>query len=108
MCAEEETMMGWFTGNREDTVGRITFEPQQSQVILREPEKKARFVEFEGAFVQEVEDTGKLEFIPRGPIHIRLDKIGAFYDHTVILFGNKIRVMETAAQIELKLMEAMK
>lgn len=101
-------MMGWFTGNREDTKGRIIFVPQQGPVIKREPEKKTRFVEFEGAFVQEVEDTGKLEFIPRGPIHIRLDKIVAFYDHTVILFGNKIRVMETAAQIELKLMEAMK
>ena len=94
-------MMGWFTGNREDNVGMITSG-------LESAAAKARFVEFEGAFVQEVEDTGKLEFIPRGPIHIRLDKIGAFYDHTVILFGNKIRVMETAAQIELKLMEAMK
>ena len=95
-------------GRDRDVVGKINFEPQQGPVIIRVPEKSARFVEFEGAFVQEVEDSGKLEFIPRGPIHIRTDKIGGFYDHTIILFGNKVRVMETAAQIELKLMECEK
>lgn len=99
-------MMGWFAGNKEDTVGRITFEPAPAPSILRMPEKKARFVEFEGAIAKVDEETGKIEFLPRGPISINMDKIGGYYDHTILIFGNKIRVMETFAQIHVKLKEA--
>ena len=98
-------MMGWF--NKEDTVGRITFEPNPAPTILRIPEK-VRFIELEGALARVNEETGKLEFTPRGKITISVERIGAYYDNTVILFGNKIRVMETAAQIAVKIMEAMK
>lgn len=99
-------MMGWFTGKTEDTVGRITFEPQQNPMIIKVPEKKVRFITLEGAVAHVDEDTGKLEFTPRGPISISVDKIGAYYDNTVILFGNKIRVMETAVEIAVKITEA--
>jgi hypothetical protein len=34
--------------------------------------------------------------------------IGGFYDNTILLMGNKIRVMETATQIAMKIMEAMR
>lgn len=100
-------MMGWFTGNREDTVGRITFEPNPAPAIVRIPER-VRFIDLEGAMGSINEDTMKLEFTPRGPISIAVDKIGAYYDNTVIIFGNKIRVMETSAQIAVKIMEALK
>jgi len=100
-------MMGWFTGNREDTVGRITFEPNTAPTIMRIP-GKIRFVELEGAMARVNEETGKLEFTPRGPISISVDKIGAYYDNTVIIFGNKIRVMETAAQITVQIMGVLK
>ena len=100
-------MMGWFTGNKEDTVGRITFEPNIAPSILRIPEK-VRFIELEGAMGRVDEESGKLEFYPRGKICIAVDKIGAYYDNTIILFGNKIRMMETSAQIAVKIMEALK
>lgn len=66
------------------------------------------FIEFEGATGTIDEETNTLKFTPRGPIWIQLDNIGAYYDHTILMFGNKIRVMETAAQIAVKIMEAMK
>jgi hypothetical protein len=100
--------MGWLTGNKDNTVGRINFEPQQGTLIMRVPERRARFIEFEGATGTIDEETNQLTFFPRGPIWIQLDNIGAYYDHTILLFGNKIRVMETAAQIAVKIMEAMK
>ena len=100
-------MMGWFGGSKEDTVGRITFDQQQAPVIIRVP-GKVKFIEFEGAMASVDEDTNKLEYTPRGPIWIQAGHIGAYYDHTILMFGNKIRVMETAAQIAVKIMEAMK
>ena len=66
------------------------------------------FVEFEGASTTMDEETGKLEFTPRGKIVVQVSRIGAYYDHTIILFGNKVRVMETANQIALKILEATK
>ena len=64
------------------------------------------FIEFEGALCTMDESTNDLVFTPRGKISIQLGNIGGYYDHTILLFGNKIRVMETAAQIALKIMEA--
>ena len=41
------------------------------------------------------------EYIDRGPISVNLDKILAYYDHTIMLAdGVKIRVMETYDEIE--------
>ena len=100
--------MGWFSGKQEDTVGRITFEQKPGQVIIPQPVKRERFIEFEGAMAETDEDTGKLVFHPRGSIHINVEKIGGFYDHTILLFGNKIRVMETEAQIWMKIKDAEK
>ena len=98
-------MMGWFGGGKEDTVGRINFEQQQPQMFFMR-DNSPRVVEFEGALAEVNEDTGKLEFVPRGVIYINVNKIGGFYDHTLLLFGNKIRVMETAAQIYVKIKES--
>lgn len=72
------------------------------------PKRRTVFIEFEGAMASVDEDTNKLEYTPRGPIWIQAGHIGAYYDHTILLFGNKIRVMETAAQIAVKIMEALK
>ena len=87
-------------------MGPLLFEPQQSAIML--PDKKPVFVEFRGALPSIDEETNKLVFTERGPIWIQVDNIDAYYDNTVILFGNKVRVMETAAQIALKILEAMK
>ena len=87
----------------------IRFDPQPKMMIVGDQETKKKmswFVEFEGALAQVNEDTGKLEFVPRGAIHINVNQIGGFYDHTLLIFGNKIRVMETAAQIYMKIKEA--
>ena len=92
-------------GKGKHTGQALLYTPEKTQVIMFPHEK---FVEFEGAAVRVDEETGKLEFMPRGPIVINVRRIGAYYDHTIILFGNKIRVMETAAQIALKIMEAEK
>ena len=92
-------------GKNKVTGQALLYTPEQPPAVIRMPEAD-RFVEFEGAMARIDEDTGKLEFVDRGPININVHRIGAYYDHTIILFGNKIRVMETAAQIALKIMEA--
>lgn len=56
---------------------------------------------FEGAASRETEQ-GR-EYSPRGPIWLRAEKIVGFYDHTVLVEGHKIRVMETAEEIQKKL-----
>jgi len=91
-------------GKGNDVVGRITFDNTGPSVAFVR-DKKPVFVEFEGALAVAGED-GKLEFTPRGKISINVANIGGYYDHTILLFGNKVRVMETAAQIGLKIMEA--
>lgn len=67
---------------------------------------KPVFVDFRGAIAEMDEETGQLTFSPRGPISVQVENIGAYYDNTVILFGNKVRVMESAAEIALKILEA--
>ena len=84
----------------------IPFDPVPKIIIPGR--QQAPFIELEGAMGHVDDESGKLEFYPRGKITIAVDKIGAYYDNTIILFGNKIRVMETSAQIALKIMEAMK
>jgi hypothetical protein len=91
-------------GKNKVTSQALLYTPEQPPAVIRMPEAD-RFVEFEGAMAH-ADDDGRLEFVPRGPININVHRIGAYYDHTIILFGSKIRVMETAAQIALKIMEA--
>ena len=95
-------MMGWFAKEKADTVERYVPE-QEPALVVTAQDDGARFVEFEGAMAETDEDTGKLVFFPRGSIHINVLQIGGFYDHTILLFGNKIRVMETEAQIYMKI-----
>ena len=94
-------MMGWF--EKKEPV-KIVIDPTQR--LVKPVPKEARFIDLEGAMARVNEETGKLEFLPRGPISIAVDKIGAYYDNTIIIFGNKIRVMETANQIAVKILEA--
>ena len=68
--------------------------PGPSVVI---PKNRVVFVEFDGALVDKFDDD--LVYTPRGKISINPARIAGYYDHTILLFGNKIRVMETAAQI---------
>lgn len=44
--------------------------------------------------------SGEREYRERGKIYINPDRTDAFYDHTVLATGNKIRVMETAEEIK--------
>jgi len=60
-------------------------------------------IEFEGAAV-EIDDDGTKIYHPRGKIFIRLNLIQMFYDHTIVVYGTKIRVMDTVDQIREKVM----
>jgi len=64
---------------------------------------KNKFVVFHGAQT-DVDDDGKLiAYTPRDDVIINLDQIGAAYDHTLMIMGHKIRVMETFEDIKRKL-----
>lgn len=78
-------------------------------LTVRVPETKAAvFVEFQGA-TGSTDDCGQLlEYIPRDKITVNVIRISGFYDHTILVDGRKIRVMETYSQIALKILEAMK
>lgn len=52
------------------------------------------FVEFHGAAKDE--DGGYAE---RGPVWVNVDRISAWYDHTILISGNAIRVMESGDEI---------
>ncbi|MBR3333147.1 MAG: hypothetical protein IKG23_02545 [Clostridia bacterium] len=45
------------------------------------------------------------QYTDRGPIWINPALIAGFYDHTILVEGNQIRVMETAEEIYCKLKE---
>ncbi len=59
-------------------------------------------VRFEGATMT-LDDEGNREYTPRGPIWINCHEIAAFYDHTILTGIHKIRVMESADEIQKKL-----
>ena len=52
------------------------------------------FIEFEGAAMDVDDMTGERDYAPRGKVCVNTDNIGGFYDHTILLLGHKIRVME--------------
>ena len=60
---------------------------------------ESRFVEFRGAAADVDEMTGKLDYTERGKVTVNLDNVGGYYDHTILLMGHKIRVMETYDEI---------
>ena len=67
--------------------------------LLYEQERPIVFVTFMGANMDVDDYDGKAEYAPRGEITINVAKIVAFYDHTIITQGNKIRVMELEKEI---------
>lgn len=72
--------------------------------LLYDPQAPvAMFVSFMGA-ATDIDDDGKItDYIPRGRVVINVAQIGAVYDHTIIIMGHKIRVMETLDEIKAKL-----
>jgi len=63
----------------------------------------AKFVSFMGA-ATDIDDDGKItEYVPRGEVVINIAQIGAVYDHTIVIMGHKIRVMENLADIKARL-----
>ena len=62
-----------------------------------------RFILCHGAQT-EYDDEGKpVGYTPRDDIIVNVEQIGAAYDHTLIIMGHKIRVMETMDTIKEKL-----
>ncbi len=73
---------------------KLLYDPAPAAVI---------FVSFMGA-VTDIDDDGKIiDYAPRGKVVINVAQIGAVYDHTIIIMGHKIRVMETLDEIKAKL-----
>jgi len=64
------------------------------------------FIELQGALCEKEDD--RLIYTPRGEIAINPARIAGYYDHTIMIDGYKIRVMESYAQIALKIVEAYK
>ena len=67
-----------------------------------------QFVTFTGARM--VYDDGAVtpRFEPWADIIINVSQIGAIYDNTIMVQGNKVRVMGSVNDIALKIMEAMR
>ena len=63
--------------------------------------KKEHFARFKGARMT-IEDDGAPQYEPWDDIVINVAQIGAFYDHTIMIMGHKIRVMETLEEIRKK------
>ena len=61
-----------------------------------------RFVQFQGALT-DLDDDGVIDYTPRGNVFVNVAQIAAFYDHTLVVMGRKIRVMETLDEIEQKI-----
>lgn len=56
-------------------------------------------IRFQGAQIVNIKENGEREYRAQGPIWLRVEAIVGYYDHTVLVGGHKIRVMETAEQI---------
>lgn len=54
-------------------------------------------IEFRGAARDDL--AGQIEYTGRGPVWINPCRISCVYDHTILIDGHKIRVMETAEEI---------
>ena len=71
-------------------------------LLYEEPKQNIVFVSFQGA-ISDIDDDGAIDYSPRGEIVINVSQIAAFYDHTIVIMGRKIRVMETMDEIRAKL-----
>ena len=70
--------------------------------------QKPIFIEFTGASGS-LDDDGMLkDYVPRDKITINVNRISGYYDHTILVEGRKIRVMDSYNEIALKILEAMK
>ena len=75
------------------------------KLLYDEPKPVAMFVTLMGA-ATDIDDEGKIiDYAPRGEVVINVAQIGAVYDHTIIIMGHKIRVMETLEEIRRKLIK---
>lgn len=70
--------------------------------LLLYPEKKIVspiYIQFNGAST-EIDDNGEIiKYVPLDPIVINAARIDGYYDHTILMDGRKIRVMETREEI---------
>lgn len=59
------------------------------------------YLRFTGAAARtaDADHDGLIQYVPRGDIYINPDHICGFYDNTILILGNKVRVMETTEQI---------
>ena len=64
-----------------------------------------KFVTFKGAMMITDDDTMNTRYEPWDDVVINVAQIGACYDHTIIVMGHKIRVMETLDEIRKKVDE---
>ena len=60
-----------------------------------------RFIRLTGARCTTVDD--KTVYTPRGDIYINRDQVVCFYDHTVIVAGHPIRVMDEEKELYRKI-----
>lgn len=60
------------------------------------------FITLCGAMM-DVDDDGNVTYSPRASIIINKDQVGAIYEHTVVIMGHKIRVMESLEEIGKKI-----
>jgi len=54
-------------------------------------------IEFRGAARDEL--AGQVEYTDRGPVWVNPSRVSCVYDHTILIDGHKIRVMETTDEI---------
>ena len=84
------------------------FDPVEAGLVYPKQEKSGpAFVEFRGA-TMDFDDEGKLQdLVPRSTIMINVREIEGFYDHTILINGRKLRVMETLTEIRNKVEAAL-
>ena len=79
------------------------FGKSDGKLLYDQPAQPVMFVSFMGA-ATDIDDDGRItEYIPRGEVVINVAQISAVYEHTIIIMGHKIRVMETLEEIKAKL-----
>ena len=86
--------------------GKLLYDEQPRTVVMNRT--KAVFVEFQGATGSTDDDGVLVGYVPRDKITINVARISGFYDHTILIDGRKIRVMESYNKIALKILEAMR
>ena len=73
------------------------------KLLYDEPKPLMMFAKFMGAST-EVDDDGRItKYLPRGEVVINIAQIGAVYDHTLVIMGHKIRVVENLEEIKARL-----